>query len=1197
MDYYFLYHIFLLNRYSEISVLVNKPPTPGQCDMSFTESFAVTSKLHVSCSNWKDPEGLEIARYAYEYEEHDENNDTTTSVAATTKQDNLALILPVGQMEIFVSVCDLLEACTRVSVGETKMEKPSESLLEEFDPKRTMRKYFENGNSMMLNMLIKSMSSVTNLDNLEKFSPKSIANMSTEELDEFLVSLSNSTSETVSLLSNSAVPPTLNEITAQLEVIESIIGVSILTDEAASIMTEESRNQIMGILESMTGKVEKIDVAAPSQLEPFLVKSLSVMSNLMSTADVITKKNKAPPGDLLETDNLYYDSSIQDDLEIVVPTDMKDVYSNTVLENSKINFRKHENKILNMIQNMSALVSAKQIKGETTSIKSKEGTTMIIMKLGEEMLLNGLTITSDDHKSKSYLPPKFCPSSALNEYTPCKSEFDINVVEWPFLTQYSSKFSNLLSPKSKIKQVEISIKNQIISVANQENPILLDVPLLEEQLPNPVKVNFNMDRNPNIPFVYHFFTISEPRAAYTIEITAQNIDKNIIMLIGHDRFPIPDKHIGAYTISDWAKLNNTHSLFINSVSNKNRIGKFVVAIGALKPRAEIHNFKQSDLEEKLNFSYAFRSIIHGCYFYNDSSDEWSTEGLMVIRASNSSTTCSSTHLSGFGSGFMASPNTLDFDFILANLGIVDNATLYASIIIFLSIYILLMVWGRFRDKDDEERRGVIALPDNNLKNKYLYEIITYTGPDKEAPCESNICFMLRGEFNKTGTRKLPEPDQNLYRRYNRNTFVMSTQGPLGPLRSLRIYHDNSGRPPYDSWQVMTIIVRDLQTMECYYFETNTWLSYSHDDGSIDKTFNCTNNLNDQEYNFQQELYSRTNKLLNEHHLWVSVFQRPVESRYSRKERITVAAMSVFISMMLSAVWYEFADISDAHSDFHIGPIPFSFSIILSGLFILVIVCPVTYVMAYIFIRARPRNLKRCRSLDAIEIQKFEQLLDEGEDEESAEDACAVEEEPNTISKPKTNISVRCLPWWTRTIAWIISLLSIGASLFLVWSYGIMWGEVKTVKWFASFISSFIISVALLQWVNIILTGLLTSVMNLEKFSPDYIDCDEELPQLKSNEAWLAINLQKNNYNNSENASFPAKRQEKLKNALMKHREQIYVLRGIMLYVCYLVIVTIIVSERTDSNAFYMKQNLEDLFMKPGNLEGFDVKEKVILIHI
>ena len=56
--------------------------------------------------------------------------------------------------------------------------------------------------------------------------------------------------------------------------------------------------------------------------------------------------------------------------------------------------------------------------------------------------------------------------------------------------------------------------------------------------------------------------------------------------------------------------------------------------------------------------------------------------------------------------------------------------------------------------------------------------------------------------------------------------------PLGSLNYIRIWHDNSGQGSSSSWFLKYIIIRDLQTMEKFYFISQRWFAVEKDDGKV-----------------------------------------------------------------------------------------------------------------------------------------------------------------------------------------------------------------------------------------------------------------------------------------------------------------------------------------------------------------------------
>jgi hypothetical protein len=55
---------------------------------------------------------------------------------------------------------------------------------------------------------------------------------------------------------------------------------------------------------------------------------------------------------------------------------------------------------------------------------------------------------------------------------------------------------------------------------------------------------------------------------------------------------------------------------------------------------------------------------------------------------------------------------------------------------------------------------------------------------------------------------------------------------LGTLNYIRIWHDNTGQGNSASWFLKYIIIRDLQTMEKFYFICQKWLAVEKNDGRV-----------------------------------------------------------------------------------------------------------------------------------------------------------------------------------------------------------------------------------------------------------------------------------------------------------------------------------------------------------------------------
>ena len=124
---------------------------------------------------------------------------------------------------------------------------------------------------------------------------------------------------------------------------------------------------------------------------------------------------------------------------------------------------------------------------------------------------------------------------------------------------------------------------------------------------------------------------------------------------------------------------------------------------------------------------------------------------------------------------------------------------------------------------------------------------------------------------------------------------------MGPLKYIRVWHDNSGEGDNASWYLKHIIIKDLQTREKFYFICEQWLALEKGDGKIDRELfvACEPQKTELKYLVQKNAKHH----IMETHLWLSIFNRPVYSSFTRLDRITCVFVFLYISMMLNLIYY------------------------------------------------------------------------------------------------------------------------------------------------------------------------------------------------------------------------------------------------------------------------------------------------------
>ncbi|KAM8774755.1 LOW QUALITY PROTEIN: polycystin-1-like protein 2 [Rhynchonycteris naso] len=106
-----------------------------------------------------------------------------------------------------------------------------------------------------------------------------------------------------------------------------------------------------------------------------------------------------------------------------------------------------------------------------------------------------------------------------------------------------------------------------------------------------------------------------------------------------------------------------------------------------------------------------------------------------------------------------------------------------------------------------------------------YRLVVNTGKAKKFP--NPLLSGLDGESEPHHLTDIP-----VFERGGVDVFLLSTLFPLRELKSMRLWHDNSGDRP--SWYVSRVLVHDLAMDRKWYFLCNSWLSIDVGDCVLDK---------------------------------------------------------------------------------------------------------------------------------------------------------------------------------------------------------------------------------------------------------------------------------------------------------------------------------------------------------------------------
>jgi polycystin 1L2 len=271
-------------------------------------------------------------------------------------------------------------------------------------------------------------------------------------------------------------------------------------------------------------------------------------------------------------------------------------------------------------------------------------------------------------------------------------------------------------------------------------------------------------------------------------------------------------------------------------------------------------------------------------------------------------------------------------------------------------------------------------------------------------------------------------------------IFLTLKRPLGELAALKIWHDNSGSPGNEaSWYLKHIAVHDLQTREKFYFLCEKWLAIDKDDGQIERVLSISRKP---EITSVKYLFSRRAKdNLNDDHLWFSIFSRPVQSSFTRLDRLTCCFVLLSISMLMNIMYYE-KDTSPSEDGLTIGPyFNLTLNQLSSGIITSLIVFVPSLLLVQLFRRIKRKNTR---------LAKLKKILKDSDSN------------VEMSQKQKNSIFPCKFPWWFKIVPYFLSFVFTSVSLVFVIIKGIEFGDAQVTKWLTSLIISFLSSILFTQ---------------------------------------------------------------------------------------------------------------------------------------
>ncbi|CAF1390512.1 unnamed protein product, partial [Adineta ricciae] len=1086
---------------SALNFVINQSPSNGSCVITPHNGTTSTS-FTVTCPNWYDEDGIKgYSLYAWQ-------NDVSEMVMiAFSSVTQFQLQLPAGNeqtamLNLVVYVRDLLDCVTEVNMSAVHVIADTvaiNQLMESIQISSSSTTLSDNptvqllssGNQNIVGQVLTSFSQQLNL-----MENTSVAKATSSGISAATVSVASLTSQNsvasqttvnesalvdynkelnsqaslrdylVTFISNLAIT-TSNSITLQSSSLAQLTQSTNQLTRATLTLASERCYELAVTLNSKASRIPFEDVqAAANQLTQCASNVLTGVNGPLQGRTISLDLDTFRANDVSSND---YDTDIESEWSSINSQLTDDADSSTSIEQQRNLY--YQQKLASQIQ-----IQSTQIISLVTAALN------VHLNLGQTSLVNtSQTFMSLETTSIESLANKTIKQlSSAAFYLP--SNFTLNTTSTSSISLRSKM--DTLAAYGNFSNTNLSRSVSLTFVDNNGN----DIPFLTDSS-SPIKIIIPRDPNVVIPSMYlqnvttttttsinsstnsssshllfrlHYINITSS-LAISVHFEIQSLNLTLAHLFIYKFDQTPQLNSSIKSIDGWTifcpSMLDSDNIYKYYLDNQKTSGHQSLIFGIRElSEMELHDYCSAtntsfnnntlpitDTPCTFTADYALRIYTSGCY-YLDENNNWKSDGLIVGPSTNHyETECFSSHLTTFAGGFIVLPAPINWSYVFANADFSKNKTIYLTMICTSILYVILLLYSRFKDRKDIEKLGVTPMIDNHKQDQYFYQILIFTGQRSNAGTKSKVYFVLSGDEDQTDIRALADPQRKVLQRGGIDAFVMAVPKSLGLLNYVRIWHDNSGEGQSASWYLKYIIVRDLQTMDKFYFIAQRWFAVEKDDGRIERTLPVAGELEKQAFSYV--LSKKAYHSASDGHLWFSIFSRPPSNRFTRVQRCTCCFVLFFISMLLNIMYYDLSNEAKSTNTTQInglaiGPLYITPQQIAIGVMVeLLTLVPSLFIVQF-FRRIRSRQ----------QISPLQQTL--YKIKTSGQTLTNLEQ----ITKQKKRPTSGTFPWWCIFIAYTLSFMIIVVSIFFIIVRGIEFGDVKTQKWLTSVLTGFFSSI-------------------------------------------------------------------------------------------------------------------------------------------
>nr|XP_034975837.1 polycystic kidney disease protein 1-like 2 isoform X2 [Zootoca vivipara] len=371
----------------------------------------------------------------------------------------------------------------------------------------------------------------------------------------------------------------------------------------------------------------------------------------------------------------------------------------------------------------------------------------------------------------------------------------------------------------------------------------------------------------------------------------------------------------------------------------------------VRPETELDSMATHDINVSVT------CFVSQCVFWDEHQGNWNSYGCHVGPKTNpNGTQCLCNHLTFFGSSFFVMPNSIDVSRTVELFAtFVDNPVVVTTVGSIFLVYLLVLIWARRKDIQDDAKVKIMVLEDNDPFAQYRYLVTVFTGHRRGSATTSKVTLTLYGQEGESEPHHLVDPDMPVFERGGVDVFLLCTLFPLGELQSIRLWHDNSGGSP--SWYVNRVLVHDVATDQKWYFLCNSWLAIDVGDCVLDKVFPIA--TEEDMTQFSNLFFMKTSKGFRDGHIWYSIFNRSPRSSFTRAQRVS-CCFSLLLCTMLTSIMFWGVPKDPADQKMDLGKIEFTWQEVMIGFESSLLMFPINLLIVQIFrnIRSQPKKEKK-----------------------------------------------------------------------------------------------------------------------------------------------------------------------------------------------------------------------------------------------